>query len=222
VKSPRPLTHVASAALAAAVLCGCDASFSFDPLGADAADAAIADDQAVAADVTVDVAQPPKGCADDTTCPAPSHCDLPSSTCVACVSDDHCIGVSGRPQCDTALHRCVECGNNTDCGSNAVCESSTHLCVHVCTEDFQCSAPSSHCNEILKRCYECTQNAECVSPSRPRCELLTGRCVQCTNSIHCSGATRRCDVATFTCVECVEGTDCASGVCNPATRTCIN
>ena len=210
-------TIVATAAL---LLGGCDDSFHFDVLdgGSPGSDASTIDDQSVAADV----AQPPTACTDDTTCPAPSHCDLPSGTCVACVSDDQCAGVSGHPRCDTALHRCVECGNNQDCGSSSVCESSTHMCVRVCTDENQCVAPSVHCNEILQRCYECTSNSECLSPSRPRCELLTGRCFQCTSNAHCSGATHRCDVATFTCVECIAGSDCASGLCNPATRTCIN
>ena len=196
----------------AALLSGCDGSFRFDPQeGADAS-----------TDVQADVAPPP-ACTDDTSCLVEgAHCDVPSGACVACVADEHCVGVLGRPRCDTALHRCVECGNNQDCGNFAVCESSTHLCVRTCTEDFQCVAPSSHCSELKKRCFECTGNGECSTSGRPRCELLTGRCVQCTNNTHCSGTTRRCDVATFTCVECVDGNDCASGACNPTTRTCVN
>ena len=123
------------------LLAACDASFHFDAAGADASSP---DAQSSA-------------CTDDTSCSAGLHCDLPSATCEACVSDEHCAGVSGRPRCDTALHRCVECGTNQDCGNLSVCENTTHLCVRSCTEDSACTAPAGHCDTVKKRCFECKE-----------------------------------------------------------------
>lgn len=199
--------------LTALLLAGCNDSFHFD----------VSSDDASPPDAGTSDVVLPSPCTDDTACPlAGLHCDVSSGTCVACASDDHCVGVSGRPRCDTALHRCVECGDNQDCGNLSFCESSVHLCVRVCSEESGCVAPSKHCDESNQRCFECTSNSECKDAARPRCELLTGRCVTCTNNTHCSGATPRCDVATFTCVECVNGADCASGVCDPSTLTCVH
>ena len=102
------MSRVWAVAPAAALFIACNGEFHFDE-GADASTGA--------------------GCSSDKDCKLSTlHCDVSSAQCVACIDDTQCTEL-GRPRCDAALHACVECGSNQDCGSNGTCEPSTRKCV---------------------------------------------------------------------------------------------
>lgn len=197
---------------AAVCVCACDGSFRFDESGG--TDASGAD---AAADGATAVA-----CKDDKGCPLASlHCDVPSGACFACVIDANCT-TPGLPRCDSALNRCVECGSNQDCGSNAVCEPSTHKCQHTCMQPIDCPASTPECNSNTGICYRCDDSSsDCPPPLR--CEKQSGRCVECLSPADCPAAKPYCDVTISKCVGCLDASDCPSPtpVCDPATGTCV-
>jgi hypothetical protein len=72
------------------------------------------------------------GCAGDKDCTAPQVCNLSTRACESqkC-SDVICQQQYGpRAYCDASVNQCkqYQCVQNSDCGSNQTCDSSTHSC----------------------------------------------------------------------------------------------
>ena len=90
-------------------------------------------------------------CADGGGCPSGTPiCDVPRSTCVACVANGDCLGAAGTPVCNVPLGRCVEC-----------------------VDDARCSGSRPHCDPVKLACVECTSSDDCVG----QCDPVTGSCV---------------------------------------------
>jgi len=164
----------------------------------------------------------PSGCKTDPECKLSTlHCYAPTGTCVACTEDKHCTEDRLR-RCDTAAHRCVECGVPSDCGdSDETCEPTTHKCVHKC--GF-CFFPSS-CDTARGICVSCTKDAECFDDDRRTCEIASGRCVRCISDAQCTGSDdAHCDPVINRCVKCVSATDCPTDkpFCDPIKRECVS
>lgn len=208
------MKRAAAGAFALTLAAACDADFRFDPVTDDSREAG-----ASTSDGGTDSAG--RACIVDSDCPLPSlHCDTTSGACLPCVLDSQC-SAQGRPRCDLALHACVECGSNQDCGFNATCEPLTRKCVPRCADNAPCPASVPRCGE-LGFCSECANSGDCPA-ARHFCEKPSGRCVECRGSADCSGARPRCDSAMSRCVGCVLSTDCppAAPVCDPATSACV-
>jgi hypothetical protein len=156
-------------------------------------------------------------CATDPDCLLPSlHCNPTDGQCVACVNDTHCTA-PGFPRCDTAIHRCVECGLTSDCALGAVCRSGR--CAIPCTTSTVCPAAANRCDDGY--CVQCDDGVGCAgSPAGPICAGHT--CVECKDDTTCGGAKPRCDPVTQDCVECQKNADCpaARPLCNVSIGAC--
>jgi hypothetical protein len=171
----------------------------------------------------------PNGCDRDDECPVASlYCDIGSGTCVTCTADEHCalLGL-GYSHCDQMLHRCVECGVDSDCRTGEACHA--RRCVRLCQgegNDSMCTALAPHCEGDLGFCISCEEdNNACAlaSSTGSICDRREGRCVSCMSDGNCGGTNPRCDNITGRCVECLGAGDCGYGrpICDPTTQGCI-
>jgi hypothetical protein len=170
------------------------------------------------------------GCDQDSECPLSGlYCDARSRTCVMCTADTHCAVLgTGLNRCDLALHRCVQCGLDADCGTGRTCHASR--CVTPCEYEGYpdiCPSATPHCEASLGFCILCEDdNNACASAtaSGPICNMPTGLCVSCLKDANCGGTNPRCDTVVGRCVECLSSVDCdsvAKPVCNPLTWSCV-
>lgn len=170
----------------------------------------------------------PNGCDEDHECGLPNlYCDVAGGACVPCMTDGHCVLLgTGLGRCDTALHRCVECGVDSDCRTGRECQGSR--CVTPCqnSDDSLCPAGVPHCEGSVGFCVLCeSDNKACASASAPGpiCDESVGRCVSCLSDANCGGTNPRCDTVTGRCVECLRSEDCgvSTPLCDPATTRCV-
>lgn len=172
-----------AALVAAAALVACHADLRFDDLGK---------------------------CAADVDCGLSSlHCT--GGQCVACTSDAHCTA-PGRPRCDLALHRCIECGVTGDCTGGAVCK--TGHCAPPCSAG--CPAATPICDDGV--CVQCDEGKGCAAGTL----CLAHACVTCGDDSDCGGATPRCEPVVHQCVQCQGNADCPSDtpLCDLALGRC--
>lgn len=173
----------------------------------------------------LDAARSSAGCTKDVDCVLGTlHCDVLSGACVPCVSDEQCSGPVNH-RCDAALHRCVECGVDGDCGAGRVCVPSARQCATSCHQLTDCVLSGFFCDLGRSICARCTGDEICktADPETPVCSPV-GRCVLCVNDSTCPAATPRCDRTTGSCVQCLGASDCgaAAPLCNPATSSCVS
>jgi Cys-rich repeat protein len=159
---------------------------------------------------------------DDAACVQEGDCPLPTlhcmgGSCVGCVSDQHCT-TPGFPRCDSALHRCVPCGVNSDCASGQACR--TGHCLTTCTTATSCPASAPRCDDGF--CVQCDDGKGCLSTAASHC--VDHQCINCVADGDCSGNTPRCDAVTRACVQCQANADCLTGtpLCDPATSRCVS
>jgi hypothetical protein len=167
------------------------------------------------------------GCTSDSDCKLSSpHCDANSGQCVACVTDSQCTQL-GLQRCDSTLDppRCVQCGNDADCGPGKACQPATHQCVPACTSDQMCPENASHCDEH-GLCVACVNDDDCYTGRggpMESCDQTIGECVQfqCTTDLECPPMSV-CDTNANRCVGCRTNFDCAiNAVCDTASGQCI-
>lgn len=151
--------------------------------------------------------------------------------CGECNADGDC-NRAGRRRCDVVLHRCFECGTNTDCAEGAVCEPTSRRCVPQCGEvagageggagdDLACPSGMT-CNMSVGRCAGCSTDANCASSSAgSRCQLSMQQCVACLVDADCGGSTPHCDPVEMSCVGCRDSSDCGSEHCEPVHHVCL-
>jgi hypothetical protein len=168
---------------------------------------------------------PSAGCANDVDCHLSTlHCDPLSGACVACLSDDQCTDPT-KHRCDAALHRCVECGVDGDCGTGKVCVPGTRRCAATCHQLTDCVFSGYFCDTTRSICVRCTGDSVCsgFDPDTPLCDL-DGQCVECLSDAVCPATKPRCDRTTGSCVMCLGASDCkgATPLCDPKTSTCVS
>jgi hypothetical protein len=218
---------IAAAAIALAAV-GCDGDFRFDSRQSVDASMPPPDEAGAGADTGDDDRRdgaPPSGtCLTDKDCLLPSlHCDIGTGACVACTLDDHCTSPS-TPDCDTYLHRCVECGASRTCAQGQVCDSRSRACLTACHGTFECAAPAIVCDPIRGVCLGCILDEECRgSASGPICNVASGRCVQCARDSDCAAPAARCEWTSGKCVQCLGSSDCsgATPLCDPSGWKCV-
>ncbi|HEY4185359.1 MAG TPA: hypothetical protein VGP07_09835 [Polyangia bacterium] len=170
------------------------------------------------------------GCDDDSECGlATLHCDVVTSTCVACTADAQCAALgAGRDRCDTAAHVCVECGLDSDCGQGRGCRF--RHCVTLCNSEgptSACPSAAPYCEDdddgFCVQCGDDLANACSMSTAAgPICGRL-GTCVACQGNADCKAPTGRCETFSGRCVECLGTKDCsgATPVCDPTINRCV-
>ena len=170
-------------------------------------------------------------------------CDVPTNTCVGCLTNANCA--SPKPICGTGL-ACRACASAADCnGSTPQCATtgaSAGDCV-ACIADANCPPSTPRCT-TSNTCVQCESAADCggdtpvctngackacvadssCGGTTPACEVW-GACGQCsaTNATACVGGAKGiCDFPTGACVGCEFSSDCsgATPTCNTATHTC--
>jgi len=145
-------------------------------------------------------------CQDDGDCDGDEEiCDVDGGgACVGCLSADDC-GDSGRPVCDPVRARCVECGDDLDCGaSNPVCDEHEGEC-RECNIDADCPSGSA-CKDDHK-CHDfCESDLDCGG-DKAICRTGDGNCVECLADLDCGAATPFCNEQEK-CVECIGDADC--------------
>jgi len=164
--------------------------------------------------------------------PAPTACDMASSTvcaprkcdpalgCVTCVGDVDCTGANKF----CVRGSCEACRTNTDCGVAApVCSPVDNRCHLSCVGDagIKCVGDTATCDTTSGACVGCLTGANCPVDA-PLCEPSTKTCVQCAANSDCPATRPHCFLGNFTCVECATTADCTGGkVCNPIDRRCV-
>lgn len=119
-------------------------------------------------------------------CTGPEDCAPPTpacfdEVCVECDQDEHCTTPTA-PVCDLDLHRCGDCGENSDCerfggvcGPNGNCVQCTPAAMPV--ESEECDAPTTVC-DTDGSCRGCRDHRECDSGA---CDLDSQTCVEETS-----------------------------------------
>jgi hypothetical protein len=122
-------------------------------------------------------------CTRESHCSAPTpRCDLPTNTCVACLTSRECLDPA-RPVCDPSARACRPCAAATaatDCP-----DAGARACATMGTN--------------AGRCVQCVVNADCRTGV---CDTATNRCVGCASDADCGGASPVCDLATRMCRPC--------------------
>jgi hypothetical protein len=192
-----------------ALLCGCDATLSFEE-GFDAAT-----DAPVEVEVEVDAG----GC-ETSGCPLESlHCDPATGRCEECVVDADCP-FPQFTRCGSD-HKCWGCLEEYDCYEGFTCITSVRRCAFSCTTKEQCR-PGSLCDTTRSICISCLSNANCFDPGRRHCQTATGRCEECLADKDCPSTRPRCNPATFRCGACLTTADCiAPKLCDPSRHICV-
>ncbi len=89
--------------------------------------------------------------------------------------------------------------------------------------DGECSGDEPYCVDTA--CVGCgAPNFNCpdVEPSKPTCDLNSGRCVECMTSDDCIDPDEPfCDPGTANCVPCTEHEQCPATACNLETGACF-
>jgi hypothetical protein len=100
----------------------------------------------------------------------------------ACQTRADCTS-GGRPICNTAVGRCVECALDTDCDSDEVCDSVSGECTQACRMETDCtSGDRPHCDVPRRACVQCRDDFDC-RPDDPRCFM--SECVECVDDGDC-------------------------------------
>ena len=179
------------------------------------------------------------------TCPACSdatpHCRSSDTTCVECLSNDHCPGAHCEPSsgfcvqcidsshCSSAAPQCIDhlcspCSNNEHCASfsnEPLCNLQSGQCVE-CISEAHCSPSNPVC--LDGACSSCSDHEECISyPDTPLCNTDSGQCVECISDSECPEESPFCDAGS--CAPCSNHDHCAARpdtpFCNLASGTCI-
>jgi hypothetical protein len=132
-------------------------------------------------------------------------CDVPSGTCVGCVTPSDCA--PGEPFCVGGL--CAECSTNQDCGvASPICDPTRGRCVE-CIVTSQCGAgfacQDQHCEA------KCATNQDCTNGDNPVCDLASGQCVECLINGDCQQQDQPFCSPGNRCVECLTADDCQQG-----------
>jgi hypothetical protein len=145
-------------------------------------------------------------CTANGDCPGDSPiCDVPSGTCVGCVTSAECKDPA-KPVCDPIRHQCGECATNADCGAAApACNQQNGEC-EQCLVDADCTG-ASLCGGDHKCHTACLTNKDCTDPDKPICNTTTKSCVECLTNMQCPSAAPVC-APNFQCTVCLANTDC--------------
>ena len=135
--------------------------------------------------------------------------------CVACLGDSDCDGQYAY--CSLALHRCVECTDDQQCGTGRVCEPISHRCATSCRYSDDCGDDDHACDD--GHCVVCDRDPECDESNARLCAAGGLACVNCRVDMEC--AVGRCDSLRGECVQCLTSADCETGLCNPVTLVCV-
>lgn len=196
---------------ALALLCGCNATLSFEE--------GVVDDAGFDAppEVEVEVAVDSGGCV-TAGCPLGTlQCDTATGRCEECVLDADCP----FPFTRCADHKCWGCLDEDDCPGGFTCITSARRCAFSCVTKDQCRL-GSICDTTRSICISCTSNANCFDPGRRHCNTVMGRCEQCLADRDCPPTHPKCDPAMARCSGCLSSSDCvAPKVCDPWRHTCV-
>ncbi|HEX7499693.1 MAG TPA: hypothetical protein VF524_05230 [Polyangia bacterium] len=154
-------------------------------------------------DQPVDIT-PPQNCSLSIPCPGQNQtCHPFGYVCLQmCNSSADC-----PPWLDTCTeirdpHGFVYTPKVCSCNTAQICDSYSsgfacnlldNLCEKECASTSDCSGfqPPRLCDQLIGLCVAsiqmCYVNANCPSPTQPRCDPVSGRCVSCSSSDDCAG-----------------------------------
>jgi hypothetical protein len=85
------------------------------------------------------------------------------------------------------------CRDNTDCGADEfgrrVCDTASGMCVACTASNRGSCAPTEYCTPANRCETGCGADSDCaITPSTPRCDPMSHRCVACLTDAHCPAA----------------------------------
>jgi hypothetical protein len=116
-------------------------------------------------------------CSAPRDCAADQTCELTTHRCIGACRECFQCPTSSRG-CDESRRICVACVTNQDCvGSpnGTVCDPTNALCVE-CTSDNSCAPPRAICDRTRGRCVACLSAHDCAADA-PVCDPSTWQCV---------------------------------------------
>lgn len=179
-------------------------------------------------------------CCNDVHCTGNEVCDPATETCVGCVTNAHCAGVTGNPSCDGALKMCVPACVPGTCLTNEICNIALGQCVcatdgdlcdglnEQCDANGNCGCIAGFIRDTAGNCISecspvCTANRVCSRGGMCICgpgtvENALGNCLPCTAD--CAPACRIDQVCSNGVCICAPGTVDVLGDCIPCTAGC--
>lgn len=146
----------------------------------------------------------PQNCSPSMPCPGPNQiCHPFGYVCLQqCNSSADC-----PPWLDTCIeirdpHGFVYTPKVCSCNTAQICDSYSsgfacnlldNLCEKECAGTSDCAGfqPPRLCDELIGLCVAniqiCYVNSNCPSPTQPRCDPVSGRCVRCGSNDDCAG-----------------------------------
>ncbi len=120
-----------------------------------------------------------------------------------CTSDANCSGFSATKKCNTATKQCVECLDDSSCGTGLYCDTTDLKCHVGCSSSTACGTTTGD-----------------ASPGTPlTCNLTTHQCTGCESDLDCKLGTE-CDPVSGSCVpgcgsdkNCSANWSCCGGLC---------
>jgi hypothetical protein len=80
-----------------------------------------------------------------------------------CTTRDDCTDPERR-LCDPVHHRCVECTDEGQCGSDEDCSPDIGECARPCTSSTECVDEDDRiCDPLILFCVECVGDGDCAS-----------------------------------------------------------
>ena len=152
-----------------------------------------------------------EGCETDRDCDANEVCDIQTKKCkkeeeeVDCRMGDTC---EQGYECEQLTGKCIlttDCITNEDCAIGFQCYNLECVARTSCTINDECNE-----GEICKADGYCDIDTGCNSdeycinkdPTKPACNINSGRCYECISDIYCSANTEKpvCDIENNICV----------------------
>ncbi len=127
------------------------------------------------------------------------------TTPVPCAKAADC----GKGICDTALHVCVACQKNADCGTAGLCVNQACVAAVPCASDGQCKATNQVCDKTAGFCVDCVSAGDCKATESCVATHCVPALTKCASSKDCPGVLV-CDKGLGVCVGCVAAGDCAA------------
>jgi hypothetical protein len=153
-------------------------------------------------------------CTTSNECSSGRYCSYYVCT-PGCETNDDCVGVTGKPRCDTTTNTCAACAGNGDCTGNDVCILGECKPATTCTDRTPCGQLAC----IGGKCAACANNTDCgqgFTCNAGQCKSTSNNCTSDDQCRQFMGACAVCTPGTLVC-----NAPCSGAECNATTHQCM-